>query len=152
MGDQVIPIGTRGSRRSKKTGFVHFFPTYFYLLTLFIGVELLSADVWRPLFTYDKYSISWVVIFILIAALLGIGELLKVTEPGVDNVYEALAILGGAIVYLLLFAFGATGAKIWIVSFEIFNNTEFLILTLLSGIQAGAAFIFNSRTIQLQVV
>lgn len=152
MGEQIVPFGKHGKPRSKKTGFLHFCPTYLYLLLFFIIVKLYAGDVWMPLVTFGNYSISWVVIFIVIAALLGIGELLKVTEPHVDNVYEALAILGGAVVFLLLFAFGATGAKIWFVTFEIFNNTEFLILMLLSGIQAGAAFIFNSRTLQVQIV
>jgi len=151
MTDDVITAGHKSRRRSNKTGLLHFCPLFIYLLIFYIVVESFSTDVRAVLFTFGTYRLSWVEVFYILAGTFGILEMLKVSEPRVDNTMEALFIAGASAVYGGLFLLGATGARIWFVSFSIFSNTEFLVLTILSAVQFVAAFLINSRTLQLQI-
>ena len=151
MTEDIVATGTKVRRRSEKSGFFHFCPTFAYLLVLYILVEAFTTDVRAVLFTLERYALSWVEVFYLLAAFFGMMELLKVSEPKVDNTLEAIWIGVVWVVYFGLFVLGATSAKIWFISFSIFNSTEFFLLTVISGVQVVAAFRVNSRTLQLQI-
>jgi len=78
------------------------------------------------------------------AAMMAMAEQLRVSHPGVDNTIEAIlmgAVAGGQV---LLFALGAAGVK----TLAMFNNTEFLMLTLISMTQAIVAILINARTLR----
>jgi hypothetical protein len=78
------------------------------------------------------------------AAMMAMAEQLRVSTPGVDNTIEALLMGAIAGVQVLLFALGAAGVK----PLAIFNNTEFLMLTLIGLTQAIVAVLINARTLR----
>jgi hypothetical protein len=78
------------------------------------------------------------------AAIMAMAEQLRVSNPGVDNTIEALLMGAIAGVQVLLFALGTAGVK----PLAIFNNTEFLMLTLISLTQAIVAVLINARTLR----
>jgi hypothetical protein len=78
------------------------------------------------------------------AAMMAMAEQLRVSTPGVDNTIEALLMGAIAGVQVLLFALGSAGVK----PLAIFNNTEFLMLTLISLTQAIVAVLINARTLR----
>jgi hypothetical protein len=71
-------------------------------------------------------------------------EQLRVSHPGIDNTVEAILMAAIAAVQVLLFALGAAGVS----NLGIFNNTEFLMLTLISMTQAVVAILINARTLR----
>ena len=78
------------------------------------------------------------------AAMMAMTEQLRVSTPGVDNTIEALLMGAIAGVQVLLFALGTAGVK----PLAMFNNTEFLMLTLISLTQAIVAVLINARTLR----
>ena len=78
------------------------------------------------------------------AAMMAMAEELRVFYPGVDNTIEAILMGAVAGVQVLLFALGAAGVD----PLAIFNNTEFLMLTLISLTQAVVAILINARTLR----
>ena len=80
------------------------------------------------------------------AAMMAIAEQLKVSHPGIDNTIEAILMAAIAGVQLL-FALGAAG----VAALGIFNNTEFLLLTLISMTQAVIGIWINARTMRRSI-
>ena len=78
---------------------------------------------------------------------MAIAEQLKVSHPGIDNTIEAILMAAIAGVQVLLFALGAAGVRV----LGIFNNTEFLMLTLISMTQAVIAILINARTLRRSI-
>jgi hypothetical protein len=78
------------------------------------------------------------------AAMMAMAEQLRVSHPGVDNTIEAILMGAVAGLQVLLFALGAAG----VTHLAIFNNTEFLMLTLISMTQAVVAILINARTLR----
>jgi hypothetical protein len=72
------------------------------------------------------------------------AEQLKVSYPGVDNTIEGILMGAVAGIQVLLFALGAAAVE----PLAIFNNTEFLMLTLISITQAVVALLINARTLR----
>src|SRR6185369_14150866 len=91
---------------------------------------------------WNGYSLSWVEVLMVAAAMMAIAEQLKVSHPGIDNTIEAILMGAVAGVQVLLFALGAAGVRY----LDIFNNTEFLLLTLISLTQAVIGLLINART------
>jgi len=81
------------------------------------------------------------------AAMMAIAEQLKVSHPGIDNTTEAILMATIAGVQVLLFALGAAGVAV----LGIFNNTEFLLLTLISMTQAVIGILINARTMRRSI-
>ncbi len=75
------------------------------------------------------------------------AELLRVSQPGIDNTWEALRMAGVAAVYFGLFLLSAAGVR----ELQIFNSTEFLTLLLISIVQVILAFMINARTLKRTV-
>jgi hypothetical protein len=127
-----------------RSGPLQYVPGFLYILLLFIAGKFIFADPRAILIELDGYHLSWVEVLLVGAAMMAMAEQLKVSHPGVDNTIEA--ILMGAVggVQVLLFALGAAGVK----PLAIFNNTEFLLLTLISLTQAVVAILINARTLR----
>ena len=79
--------------------------------------------------------------------MMALAEQLKVSHPGIDNTIEAIMMAAIAAVQVLLFALGAAGVR----ALGIFNNTEFLMLTLISMTQAVIAILINARTLRRSI-
>jgi hypothetical protein len=119
-------------------------PGFVYILALFIAGRFIFADPRAILIQWGQYHLSWVEVLMLGAAMMAMAEQLRVSTPGVDNTIEALLMGAIAGVQVLLFALGAAGVE----PLAIFNNTEFLMLTLISLTQAIVAVLINARTLR----
>jgi hypothetical protein len=82
-------------------------------------------------------------ILLLGAAVVAMVEQVKVAKPGINNTTEVLLMGAIAIIQLLLFALGAAKVE----ALSIFDNTEFLILTLINLAQTAVAYQINSATL-----
>jgi hypothetical protein len=134
----AYPHGTPGTGRLRRT------PGFLYILLLFIAGRFIFADPRATLVQWGEYHLSWVEILMVGAAMMAMAEQLRVSYPGVDNTVEAILMGAIAVVQVLLFALGAAGVK----PLAIFNNTEFLMLTLISMTQAIVATLINARTLR----
>ena len=119
-------------------------PGFLYILLLFVAGKFVFADPRAVLVQWDGYHLSWVEVLMVGAAMMAMAEQLRVSHPGVDNTIEAILMGAIAGVQVLLFALGAAGVK----PLAIFNNTEFLMLTLISMTQAVVAILINARTLR----
>jgi hypothetical protein len=130
------------SRAVRRTFYI--IPLFTFLLLFYVVIELSVENVRSVIFTVGSYSLTWVEIIYLCATVMAMAELLRVSKPGIDNTKEALFMGGIWVVYLVLFLLGATRIEM----LRIFNNTEFLILTLIGLSQVILAFMINARTLK----
>jgi hypothetical protein len=121
-----------------------YIPGFLYILALFVAGRFIFTDPRAVLVQWGEYHLSWVEILMVGAAMMAMAEQLRVSYPGVDNTIEAILMGAMAVVQVLLFALGAAGVK----PLAIFNNTEFLMLTLISVTQAIVATLINARTLR----
>jgi hypothetical protein len=129
---------------TRRTAPLKYTPGFLYILALFIAGRFIFADPRAILIQWGEYHLSWVEVLMVGAAMMAMAEQLRVSTPGVDNTVEALLMGAIAGVQVLLFALGAAGVK----PLAIFNNTEFLMLTLISLTQAIVAVLINARTLR----
>jgi hypothetical protein len=92
---------------------------------------------------WNGYHLSWVEVLLVGAAMMAMAEQLRVSLPGIDTI-EAILMAAIAGVQVLLFALAAADVR----PLDIFNNTEFLMLTLISMTQAIVAILINARTLR----
>ena len=130
----------QGSRSS----LLKYVPGFVYILALFVAGKLIFPDPRVTLVQWGEYHLSWVEVLMVGAAMMAMAEQLKSPHPGIDNTVEAILMAAIAGVQVLLFALGAAGVK----DLGIFNNTEFLMLTLISMTQAIVAILINARTLR----
>ena len=71
------------------------------------------------------------------------AEQIKVASPGVNNTTEVLLMGAIAIIQVVLFALAAAKVQ----SLAIFDNTEFLLLTIINMAQTAVAYQINSATL-----
>ena len=119
-------------------------PLLLIALLLYVCIELWVADVRAPIFAAGAYTLTWVELIYLVAFFLAMFELLRVSQPGIDNTVEALLMLGVSGIILVLFVLGVAGLP----ACQIFNRMEFLMLLLISGAQVILAFLINARTLK----
>lgn len=119
-------------------------PGFAYVLVLYVIGKLLFPDPRATLLHWGEYHLSWVEVLMVGAAMVAMAEQLRVSHPGIDNTVEAILMAAMAVAQVLLFALGAAGVK----NLDIFNNTEFLMLTLISITQAIVAIMINARTLR----
>jgi len=129
---------------ARRTGAFRHIPGFVYILGLFIIGRLVFADPRATLIQWGDYHLSWVEVLMVGAAMMAMVEQLRVSTPGVDNTMEALLMGAIAGLQVLLFALSAAGVS----SLAMFNNTEFLMLTLISLTQAIVAVLINARTLR----
>ena len=131
----------QGTRRANPLKYT---PGFFYVLVFFIVGKLIFADPRATLVHWGEYNLSWVEVLLVGAAMMAMAEQLRVSHPGVDNTIEAILMGAIASIQVLLFALGAAGVR----PLAIFNNTEFLMLTVISMTQAIVAILINARTLR----
>jgi hypothetical protein len=119
-------------------------PGFVYILVLYIAGKFIFPDPRATLIQWGEYHLSWVEVLMVGAGMMAMAEQLRVSHPGIDNTIEAILMAAIAGVQVLFFALGAAGVK----NLEIFNNTEFLMLTLISTTQAIVAILINARTLR----
>jgi hypothetical protein len=134
----------QGTRRANP---LRYTPGFLYILIFFIIGKLIFADPRATLIQWGEYNLSWVEVLLVGAAMMAMAEQLRVSHPGVDNTIEAILMGAIASVQVLLFALGAAGVR----PLAIFNNTEFLMLTVISMTQAIVAILINARTLRRSI-
>lgn len=134
----------RHVQSAPKTGPLKYTPGFLYILALFIVGKFIFSDPRATLIEWGQYHLSWVEVLMVAAAMMAMADQLKVSYPGVDNTIEAIMMGAAAGIQVLLFALGAAGVK----PLAIFDNTEFLMLTLISLTQAVVAILINARTLR----
>jgi hypothetical protein len=127
-----------------KTGAFKYVPGFLYILALYVVGKFIFAEPRATLVQWGEYQLSWVEVLMVGAAMMAMAEQLRVSHPGIDNTVEAILMVAVAAVQLLLFALGAAGVR----PLSIFNNTEFLMLTVISMTQAVVAILINARTLR----
>jgi hypothetical protein len=118
-------------------------PGFFYILILYIIGNYVFTDPRATLFDVLGYKLSWVEVLITAAAIMAMAEQIKVAKPGINNTTEVLLMGLIAIIQILLFALGAAKVP----ALAIFNNTEFLLLTLINLAQTAVAYQINAATL-----
>ena len=139
---RTLPLDARAGRRTNNM--LKFVPAFAYILVLYVIGAVLFSDPRATLIQWGAYHLSWVEVLLLVAAFMGMAEQMKVSHPGVDNTMEAILMAAFAGGQVLLLALGAAGVN----GLGIFNNTEFLMLTLISMTGAVIAILINARTLR----
>ena len=130
----------RAPRRGRAFGLV---PGFLYILILYIVGKYLIADPRATLIEIAGYKLSWVEVLMTAAAIMAMAEQIKVAKPGINNTTEVLLMGLVAIVQIVLFALGAAKVP----ALAMFNNTEFLLLTMINVAQTAVAYQINSATL-----
>ncbi len=81
------------------------------------------------------FKLSWVEIILLLSAVIASAEILKVSEPGVDNTGEVIAMGLVAVIQ-----FGLVIASLYDQKFVIFKTTESLMMLIINVVQTYVAF------------
>jgi len=127
----------------RKSRFLGLIPGFVYILALFIFGQIFFADPRATLFDFGGYRIAWVEVLLVAAAVMAMAEQIKVATPGVNNTTEVLFMGAIAIIQVVLFALAAAKVQ----SLAIFDNTEFLLLTIINMAQTAVAYQINSATL-----
>lgn len=130
--------------QNKLSGWFRYVPVFLYILLLYLIGKSVIHDPRAALFTLGAYQLSWVEVLYLGASIVALAEQMKVSHPGIDNTMEALLMLGMGVVQLILFVLGAAHVK----GFAVFQNTEFLMLMVISLAAAVVAVLINARTLR----
>ena len=134
-----IHLEGSGSRNPLK-----YVPGFLFILLLYIAGNFVISDPRATLIEWGSYHLSWVEVLLVAAAMVAIADQMKVSHPGIDNTFEALTMIAMAVIQVVLFVLGAAGVQ----GFGMFNNTEFLMLTIISATQAVIAVLINARTLR----
>ena len=127
----------------RKSRFLGLIPGFVYILALYIFGQLFFLDPRVTLFDVGGYRLTWVEVLLLAAAIMAMAEQIKVASPGVNNTTEVLFMGAIAIIQIVLFALAAAKVQ----SLEIFNNMEFLLLTIINVAQTAVAYQINAATL-----
>ena len=95
------------------------------------------------LFNIAGFRLAWVEVLLAAAAIMAMAEQIKVATPGVNNTTEVLLMGAMAIVQVVLFSLAA--AKVG--GLTMFDNTEFLLLTINNVAQTAVAYQINAATL-----
>ena len=141
----TIPVGNdtvRSRKRMRILGMLSVIPGFAYILALFVIGALVLPDPRATLIEVGPFKLSWVEIILLLSAVIASAEILKVSEPGVDNTGEVIAM--GVVA---LIQFGLVIASLYDQKFAIFKTTESLMMLIINGVQTYVAFRINSRSL-----
>jgi hypothetical protein len=141
--DAPVVEGSDRARRKRKGRIFGMVPGFVYILILYIVGKFVFPDPRATLFDFMGYRLAWVEVLLAAAAIMAMAEQIKVATPGINNTTEVLLMGAIAIIQVLLFALGA--AKVPALS--IFDNTEFLLLTIINLAQTAVAYQINSSTL-----
>lgn len=140
----VVGSGDRARLGIRKGGAILLsVPGFVWILVLYILGRLIFNDPRATLFDLGGYRLAWVEVLLLAAAITAMAEQVKVAKPGINNTFEVLLMGGVAIVQLVLFALAAAKVSgLWM-----FDNTEFLLLTIINMAQTAVAYQINAATL-----
>ena len=141
MDAAVVSDADRG--RHRKSRLLGLIPGFVYILALFIFGQLFFSDPRAILFDFGGYRLAWVEVLLVTAAIMAMAEQIKVAIPGVNNTTEVLFMGAIAIIQVVLFALAAAKVQ----SLAIFDNTEFLLLTIINVAQTAVAYQINAATL-----
>ena len=130
------------SRRRRRT-VLRYIPGFTYIFILFVIGQWVFADPRATVFEFAGYRLAWVEVLMVAAAIMAMIEQIKIAQPGVNNITEVLLMGLIAIVQIVLFALAAAKVP----GLEIFNNMEFLLLTIINVAQTMVAFQINAATL-----
>ena len=139
----VISESDVARRRRRGTRVLRYIPGFIYILVLFVIGQLVFADPRATLFDIAGYKLAWVEVLMVTAAIVAMAEQMKVSDPGVNNLTEVLLMGAIAVTQIVLFALAAAGVQ----RLAMFNNTEFLLLTIINLAQTVVAFKINAATL-----
>jgi len=145
-GETGVIVDSGGvDRHGKRYGsaWVRFIPGFLPIVMLYIGGYYVVDDVRAVLFTLGVFKLTWVETLLVCAAMMAMFELLRVSKPGINNTIEAGAMVLMAALQAILMALSVNNEQL-----AMFQNTEFLMLTLISSAQAATALMINARTLQ----
>ena len=137
----VVSDADRG--RHRKSHFLGLIPGFVYILALFIFGQLFFSDPRAILFDFGGYRLAWVEVLLVTAAIMAMAEQIKVATPGVNNTTEVLFMGAIAIIQVVLFALAAAKVQ----ALAMFDNTEFLLLTIINMAQTAVAYQINAATL-----
>lgn len=126
-------------------------PGFTYVLLLYVLGIIIFSDPRAVLVSAGTYHLSWLDVLMLGASMMAMFELLRVSKPGVDNTLEAMSMVGLAVVQFGLWILGTQKTTLWGFNFDVFSNTEFLSLLLISATQGVVALMINSRTLKRSI-
>jgi hypothetical protein len=141
----ALPVGNDTAPNRKRIGFLRtlsLIPGFAYILVLFIIGALILPDPRATLIELGPFKLSWVEIILLLSAVIASAEILKVSEPGVDNTGAVIAMGLVAVIQ-----FGLVIASLYDQNFAIFKTTESLMMLIINGVQTYVAFRINSRSL-----
>src|SRR5262245_15841382 len=141
--DAPVIEGSDRARRKRKGRIFGLVPGFVYILIRYTVGKFVFPDPRATLFDFMGYRLAWVEVLLAAAAIMAMAEQIKVATPGINNTTEVLLMGAIAIIQVLLFALGA--AKVPALS--IFDNTEFLLLTMINLAQTAVAYQINSSTL-----
>jgi hypothetical protein len=145
FGEAVTGSATAGYPVAARSGGpLKYVPGFVYILALFVTGKFIFPDQRATLLEWGQYHLSWVEVLMVGAAIVALAEQLRVSHPGVDNTIDAMLMGAVAGIQVLAFALGAAGVE----PLAMFNNTEFLMLTLISMSEAAVAVLINARTLR----
>lgn len=127
----------------RKRGMLQFLPYFLPILVLYIFLEAVGVNL-KAVYGEGAYTITWGEILLILSAVVSLAEQLKVSNPGIDNTLEALAMVGMGVLQLVLFVLGAAG----VVYFGMFAKSDFLVQTFISLSAAIVAVLINARTLR----
>ncbi len=141
--NEAVVVGNSDRAVRRRRSFFRSLPGFVYILILYIIGQYVFADPRATLFDVAGYRLAWVEVLLLAASIVAMAEQLKVAKPGVNNTTEVLFMGAIAIIQLMLF----TLAVAKIPALRIFDNTEFLLLTLINLAQTAVAYQINAATL-----
>jgi len=118
-------------------------PGFIYILLLFVFGQLFFPDPRETFFNIGTYRLAWVEVLMATAAVVAMAEQIKVAQPGINNINEVLLMGAVAVLQIVLFALAAASVP----ALQMFNNTEFLLLTIINAAQTIVAFQINAATL-----
>jgi hypothetical protein len=139
----VVSESDVARRRRRGTRFLRYIPGFTYILVLFVIGQLVFADPRATIFEFAGYRLAWVEVLLVASAIVAMAEQMKVSDPGVNNISEVLLMGAISVLQIVLFALAAAGVQ----PLAMFNNTEFLLLTVINLAQTVVAFQINAATL-----
>jgi hypothetical protein len=142
-GEAAVLSESDVARRRRRRSVLRYIPGFIFILVLFVIGHLVFADPRATVFDIGGYRLAWVEVLIAAAAIVAMAEQMKVSDPGVNNISEVLLMGAIAVLQIVLFALAAAGVQ----QLAMFNNTEFLLLTIINLAQTVVAFQINAATL-----
>jgi hypothetical protein len=142
-GEAAVISESDMARRRRRRSVLRYIPGFIFILLLFVIGQFVFADPRATVFDIAGYRLAWVEVLIAAAAIVAMAEQMKVSDPGVNNISEVLLMGAIAILQIVLFALAAAGVQ----QLAMFNNTEFLLLTIINLAQTVVAFQINAATL-----